>query len=153
MLQASRSMVRLPVKPLHSSLYLILPLSRCSALSIATDYGLDDRGGRSSSPGRIKNILFSISFRPALGPTQTPIQRVPGGPFPRGAQRQRREADHCPPTSVEVKKTWIYTLTPPYAIRLHGAVLKQLTTGTFSPFTLPNVSRRTMVLGFTQPLT
>jgi hypothetical protein len=25
-----------------------------------------------------------------------------------------READHSTPTSAEVKKTWIYTSTPPY---------------------------------------
>jgi hypothetical protein len=25
-----------------------------------------------------------------------------------------READHSPSTSAEVKKTWIYTSTPPY---------------------------------------
>jgi hypothetical protein len=30
-------------------------------------------------------------------------------------KRERSEADHSPPTSVEVKKTWIYTSTPPYA--------------------------------------
>jgi hypothetical protein len=36
-----------------------------------------------------------------------------GGSFP-GVMRQGREADHSPPTSAEVKKTWIYTSTPPY---------------------------------------
>jgi hypothetical protein len=34
--------------------------------------------GRSSSPGRIKNFLFSTSLRTALGTTQHPIQWVPG---------------------------------------------------------------------------
>jgi hypothetical protein len=33
------------------------------------------------------------------------------------------EADHLPPTSVELKKTWIYTSTPP--IRLHNLILYQ----------------------------
>jgi hypothetical protein len=28
--------------------------------------------------------------------------------------QQEREADHPPQTSAEVKKTWIYTSTPPY---------------------------------------
>jgi len=32
-----------------------------------------------------------------------------------------READHSPPSSVEVKNTWSYTSTPP--IRLHGVEL------------------------------
>jgi hypothetical protein len=31
-----------------------------------------------------------------------------------GVKRPGREADHSPPTSAEVKKTWIYTSTPPY---------------------------------------
>jgi hypothetical protein len=38
--------------------------------------------GRSSSPGRVKNFHFSTSSRPALGPTQPPIQRVPGALSP-----------------------------------------------------------------------
>jgi hypothetical protein len=36
-----------------------------------------------STPGRSKNFLFSTSSRPALGPTQTPIQWI-HGEFPRG---------------------------------------------------------------------
>jgi hypothetical protein len=35
--------------------------------------------GRSSSPGRVKNFLFSTSSRSAVGPTQPPIQWAPGG--------------------------------------------------------------------------
>jgi hypothetical protein len=38
---------------------------------------------------------------------------VTGGSFPWGVKRQGPEADHSPPTSVEVKKTWVYTFTPP----------------------------------------
>jgi hypothetical protein len=68
-----------------------------------------------SSPGRVKNFLFSMSSRRALGPTHPPIQWVPGALSP-GVKRQRREANHSPPTSAEVKKMWIYTLTPPYAL-------------------------------------
>jgi hypothetical protein len=29
-------------------------------------------------------------------------------------KRPGREADHSPPASAEIKKTWIYTSTPPY---------------------------------------
>jgi hypothetical protein len=61
--------------------------------------------GRSSGPGRVKNFLFSASSRPALGLTQTFA----------GVKRPRREADHSPPSSAEVKKMWIYTSTSPYA--------------------------------------
>jgi hypothetical protein len=59
----------------------------------------------------VKNFLFSTSSRPALGPTQSPIQWVPGALSP-GVKLQGREADHLPPTSAEVKNTWIYTSTP-----------------------------------------
>jgi hypothetical protein len=38
------------------------------------------------------------------------------GSFP-GVKRPGREADHLPPTSAEVKKTWIYTCAPPYAFK------------------------------------
>jgi hypothetical protein len=36
-----------------------------------------------------------------------------GDLFP-GVKRPGPEADHSPPTSAEVKKTWVYTSTPPY---------------------------------------
>jgi hypothetical protein len=49
-----------------------------------------------------------------LRPTQPPIQCVSGALYP-GVKRPGREADHSPPTSAEVKKTQIYTSTPPYA--------------------------------------
>jgi hypothetical protein len=41
--------------------------------------------------------------------TEPPFQWVPG------VERPGREADHSPPTSAVVKKTCIYTYTPPYA--------------------------------------
>jgi hypothetical protein len=80
-----------------------------AVVGIATGYGLYDRGIGVPSPGRVKNFLFSVSSRPALGSTQHPIQWVPR------VKRPRREADHSPPTSAEVKKIWIYTSTPSYA--------------------------------------
>jgi hypothetical protein len=43
------------------------------------------------------------------------------GVIPLGLEGKGRETDNLPPTSVEVKKTWIYTLHCP--IRLHGVVL------------------------------
>jgi hypothetical protein len=48
------------------------------------------------------------------------IEALPGslssgnrGLFPLG--QSWGEADHSPQTSAEVKKTWVYTSTPPYA--------------------------------------
>jgi hypothetical protein len=69
--------------------------------------------GQSSSPGEGKNFHFSMLFRPALGSTQPPIQWVPGG-FSPDVKQPAHEVDHSPPTSVEVKKMWVYTPTPPY---------------------------------------
>jgi hypothetical protein len=60
---------------------------------------------RICSPGRVKNFLFSTSFRPAMGSTQPPIQWVPEAVSPE-IKRPGHEADHLPPTSAEVKKTW-----------------------------------------------
>jgi hypothetical protein len=39
-------------------------------------YWRDDQGV-GSSPGRVKNFLFFTASRPALGPTQPPIQWIP----------------------------------------------------------------------------
>jgi hypothetical protein len=88
--------------------------SRDSVVGVANGYELEDRGGRSSSLGRVENFLFSTSSRPVLEPTRPPIQWVPGALSP-GVKRAGREADHSPPASAEVKRMWIYKSTLPYA--------------------------------------
>jgi hypothetical protein len=52
--------------------------SRGSSVGIATSYGLGGREFGDQVPVGVKNFLFSTSSRPALGPTQLPIQCVPG---------------------------------------------------------------------------
>jgi hypothetical protein len=42
-----------------------------------------------------------------------PIKWVPGD-FSPELKRPGREANHTPPTSAQVKKTWTYTSTAPY---------------------------------------
>jgi hypothetical protein len=59
------------------------------------------------------NTFYFISSRSALGPTPSLIQWVLWV-LSTGVKRQGREADHSPPTSAEVKKTWIYKSTLPY---------------------------------------
>jgi hypothetical protein len=88
--------------------------SRDSVVGIVTGYRDGRPRVRSLSPGRVKNFLFSISSRPALGPTQPPSQWVPGALSP-GVERPGREAHHSHAASAEVKKMWIYTSTTPYA--------------------------------------
>jgi hypothetical protein len=95
-------------------LVFLFLMSWNSVVGIATGYGLDDGGVGVSSPGRIKNFLFSTSSRPVLGSTKPPIRWVMGALFPE-VKRPGREVDHSPKTTAEVKKTCIYTSTPPYA--------------------------------------
>jgi hypothetical protein len=73
-------------------------------------YGLDDWY---SIPGKGGFFLFATASRPALGPTQPPIQWVPGTHSP-GVKRLVRETDHSRPYGAEVKNAWGYTSTSPY---------------------------------------
>jgi hypothetical protein len=64
-----------------------------SSVSIAPDYGLD---------GLVIESRWGQDFlclsRPALGPTQPPVQWV----FPEGQMRPGHAADHSPPSSAKV---------------------------------------------------
>jgi hypothetical protein len=91
------------------SFHIFLPLVKSR---IAQWYGLDDRGNL--PPQGLETFLFTTASRPALGPTQPPIQWVPGA-LSLEVKRPGREADHSPPTSAEVKNAWSYTSTPKYA--------------------------------------
>jgi hypothetical protein len=85
--------------------------SRNSVVGIATAYGLDDPGIGVRVP--VGSRIFSTSSRSALGPAQPQIKWVPGN-ISLEVKRPGHEAAHSPPASVKVKKTWIYTSTPPY---------------------------------------
>jgi len=58
--------------------------------------------------------------RLTLGPTQTPIQWVPGA-LSLGVKLLGREADNLPPSSADIKNAWTCTSTPP--ISPHVVVL------------------------------
>jgi hypothetical protein len=66
-------------------------MSRCSSGSIVSDYGPDDQG---SIPDRGQT---GSGAQPASYPMGT------GGPFSGGKARPGRDANHSPPSSVEVK--------------------------------------------------
>jgi hypothetical protein len=86
-----------------------------SSVGIALDYELDDRGSRVRFPagGGLGIFLFTTASRTALGPTQLPIQRVPGT-LSLGVKRLGREAYQSAPFSAEVKNAWSYTSIPQY---------------------------------------
>ena len=78
-----------------------------SSVGIASGYGWTVRG---SNPGGQRDFLHPL--RPAVGPTQPPIQWVqglsPGWKSDRG-----RGIDHPPPSSAEVKKrVEVYLYSP-----------------------------------------
>jgi hypothetical protein len=66
----------------------------------ALDYELDDRWFESRQGLGI--FLFTTASRPALGPTQPPIQWVPGA-LALGVKKRVREGDQSPPSSAEVE--------------------------------------------------
>jgi hypothetical protein len=72
-----------------------------SAVDIRTGYRLDEQGVGSSTPDGGKNFYFSMSSRPALEPTQPPIQWVLGALSPE-VKRSGSQADHSPQISAEV---------------------------------------------------
>jgi hypothetical protein len=81
-----------------------------------TDYGLDDRGiGVRAMVGARNVFLHVVQTSPGAHPASYIIDT---GALSLVVKRRRREADHSPPTSAEVKETWVYTCTLPYAFML-----------------------------------
>jgi hypothetical protein len=68
-------------------------------------------------------FLFTTASSRALGPTQPPIQRVPGA-LSQGVKRLVREADHSPPSSAEVKECVELYLHSPNTPSWRGAQLQ-----------------------------
>ena len=77
-----------------------------SSVGIATDYGLNGPGSNSRG-----DEIFRPS-RPALGPTQPPVKRVPG--LSPGVKCGRwRAGDHSPSSSAAVMEQYINNSTHP----------------------------------------
>jgi hypothetical protein len=87
--------------------------SRDSSVVIALGYGLHDRNSRVRFPAGLGTFIFTTASRTTLGPTQLPIQGVPGA-LSLGIKRPGYEADHSLPSSVEVKE-WV-------ALKLHSPI-------------------------------
>jgi len=79
-------------------------------------------------------FLFAPASRPALGPTQFPMQWAPVT-LSAVVKRPGSEAEHLPLSNAEIKDAWSYTSTPQYVfmvwcfvkqrISSHGVVLSQ----------------------------
>jgi len=77
-----------------------------SRVGIATAYGMDGLG---SNPGG--GWDFPHLSRPAVRPTQPPVQWVPG--LSQGKVQPGRDADPSPPSSAEVKnRVELYLYSP-----------------------------------------
>jgi hypothetical protein len=61
---------------------------------------------------RENRVQFQAPFKPATGPTQSHIQRVPGT-LSSWVKRPGPKADYSPPFRDDVKNAWSYTFTPP----------------------------------------
>jgi hypothetical protein len=68
-----------------------------SVVGIATGYGLGGPGFESRWGRDFPHLSIT-----ALGPTQPPVQLVPG--FPRGKERPERDANPSPTSSAVVEK-------------------------------------------------
>jgi hypothetical protein len=88
--------------------------SRGSSVSIVSDYGLDDRG---SIPDRGQRIfLLASASKSALGPTQPPVQWVPGVLSP-GLKRGRGVTLITHPHLVpRLSMSRSYTSSPPMCL-------------------------------------
>jgi hypothetical protein len=76
--------------------------SRVSSVSIASDYGLDDRAIGVRSPAGAKDFSSSVCVQTGSGAHPTSCTMGTEGPFPGGKARPGRDADHSPLSSDEV---------------------------------------------------
>jgi hypothetical protein len=110
--------------------------SRRSVVGIATGYELDDRGVRVRVPVGLR--IFTSQDRPDrlwVHPNSYPMGT---GTLSPGVKRQGSEADHSPPTSVEVKRTWVYTSTPSYVFMAQCLISEFYLQCLISAFYLPS---------------
>jgi len=88
----------------RSTVLSFLSPSRDSSVGIVTRQRAGPSGVR--IPEGERDVLFSKMSRPALGPTQPPVQRVPRFFFPGIAPGGGGEVIRSPRFSVEVKNEW-----------------------------------------------
>jgi hypothetical protein len=100
-------------------------------------------------------FLFTTTSGTDLGPTQPPIQWLPGA-LSLGVKRAGREADHSPPSSAEVKE-WVELYSTPQYAFMAWCLVKHRDNFTFTfaftwsiaPRSLDLGTRRRWVVSFT----
>jgi hypothetical protein len=68
-----------------------------------SDYGLDDRAIEVRFPAEAEDFSSSLCVQTGSGAHPASHPMGTGGSFPGGKARPRRDADHSPPSSAEVK--------------------------------------------------
>jgi hypothetical protein len=119
-LEAKVSVEYIPSVLQQSELTVHLYTPVDSSVGIATRLRAGRSGFLGSIPAGLGILLFTTTSRPALGPTQAPLKRVPAA-LSLGAKWPRREADRSPPSSAEANNALSYTST--HKIHLQGVVL------------------------------
>jgi hypothetical protein len=83
-------------------------------VDIATGYELDDQGVGVPIPvGKEFSLLHVVQIGSGSHPASYPMGT--GGGLSQGVKLAGREADHSPPKSTEVEKTWVHTYIFLYA--------------------------------------
>jgi hypothetical protein len=109
-------------------------VGRDSSVGIATGYGLDGPGIESRWERD-----FPLLSRPALGPTQSPVQWVPS--LSRGKKRPESDADPSPPSSAvghERVELYLYSPYGPYG--LYRASVELYLYSPYGPYSLYRAS-------------
>jgi hypothetical protein len=105
--------------------------SQDSSVGIATGYGPDDRMIGFRFPTEAGNFSPHHSVHTgSVWPTQPPVQWVTGA-LSLGLKRSEREADHSPPSSVDVEEYVELYLHSPNAPSWRGTQLKHRDNFTF----------------------
>jgi hypothetical protein len=78
-------------------------MSQDSSISIASDYGLDDRMTGVWSPAETKDFSSSLCVQTSFGAHPASYSMCIGGHFPGANVQMRRDTDHSPQSSAEVK--------------------------------------------------
>jgi hypothetical protein len=74
-----------------------------SSGSIVSGYGLDDRAIEVRSPTGAKDFSCDLFVQTGSEAHPASCTMGTGGTFPGGKERQRRDADHSPPSSAAVE--------------------------------------------------